>query len=296
MIERNRIVLSESQIRDLKNEIEQKLFNYGIYFRLFSRIKTQESIEEKLIKKQKEYGNTSYKMQDFIGFRIVLYFKDDIKICEDILLNNYKKINSQVDELNTTNFQPQRINYVFNLPQNYKGIIPPLLKEKVDYTFEVQLRTIFSEGWHEVEHDLRYKCKDSWRTYENEARTLNGILATLENCDWAISKLFEDLAYQNYKHKEWAEMIQNKFRIHLYDKEISQEIKKFLNENKDAAKRILKSSRCKIIRGIAEGLNYTCDNIIYYSILQEKIETPFEIPDLIKEVFHKQNHNIKDVE
>ncbi|MBK7959276.1 MAG: hypothetical protein IPK03_14995 [Bacteroidetes bacterium] len=27
----------------------------------------------------------------------------------------------------------------------------------VDSTFEVQLRTILSEGWHEIDHDLRYK-------------------------------------------------------------------------------------------------------------------------------------------
>lgn len=296
MIEISRITQdsSKSLIRDLEKDLEQKLYNSGIYFRLFSRIKSSDSIEEKMTRKRKEHNNVNYKMQDYIGFRIVLYFKDDINICEEILSSNYEMINSEIDKLDTSNFQPQRINYVFKLPKQYEHIIPVIIQDKVEYTFEVQLRTIFSEGWHEVEHDLRYKCKDSWINYVNEARTLNGILATLENCDWAISKLFDDLAYKNYKNKEWSEMIQNKFRVHLIDKTVSPDIISFLNENNDVAKKIFKSNRYKIIKGIADDLNFTCDNIIYYSILHENIKSSLKIPSLIKDAFDKQNKKMKN--
>lgn len=296
MIEINRVTQdsSKSQIRDLEKQLEQKLYNSGIYFRLFSRIKTTSSIEEKITRKQKEHNNPNYKMQDYIGFRIILYFKDDIDICKEIISTNYEILNSEVDKLDTSNFQPQRINYVLKLPKQYEHIIPVSVKDKVESTFEVQLRTIFSEGWHEVEHDLRYKCKDSWINYGNESRTLNGILATLENCDWAISKLFEDLAYKNYKNKEWSEMIQNKFRVHLTDKNISPDIVSFLNENKDVAKKIFKSNRYKIIKGIADDLNFTCDNIIYYSILHENVNSSLKIPSLIKDAFDKQKKKLKN--
>jgi ppGpp synthetase/RelA/SpoT-type nucleotidyltranferase len=32
----------------------------------------------------------------------------------------------------------------------------------VDNTFEIQFRTTLSEGWHEVDHLMRYKCKPDW--------------------------------------------------------------------------------------------------------------------------------------
>lgn len=294
MTEMNRLTgaLPKSQLRDFERELEQKIFNAGVYFRLFSRLKTEISITEKLKRKKDEHNDDTYKMQDYIGFRIVLYFREDIEICEEILSSNYKKVSSQIDKQDTTSFQPQRINYVFELPQGQRYLIPSHLKDKVEETFEVQLRTIFSEGWHEVEHDLRYKCKDSWNQYVEEARTLNGILATLENCDWAITKLFDDLAYKNYKNKEWVEMIQNKFRIHLTDKIISEEIKNYLDNNKDVAKKIFKSNRYKVIKGLSGNIPFSCESIIYYIFLLESIDSPIEIPAILKDVFYK-NSQIK---
>ena len=65
----------------------------------------------------------------------------------------------------------------------------------IDATFEVQLRTISFEGWHEIEHDMRYKSPygdDFWR--EDLSRTLNSVLANLELCDWTTLNVFEKLA------------------------------------------------------------------------------------------------------
>lgn len=38
-----------------------------------------------------------------------------------------------------------------------KTIVNPMLSDYIDDTFEVQVRTNSFEGWHEIEHDLRYK-------------------------------------------------------------------------------------------------------------------------------------------
>ena len=66
MIEISRITQdsSKSQIRDLEKELEQKLYNSGIYFRLFSRIKFPNSIEEKIARKQKEHNNLNYLLHE----------------------------------------------------------------------------------------------------------------------------------------------------------------------------------------------------------------------------------------
>lgn len=78
--------ISESTITSLINQIKNELNKSGIYYRLFYRIKDSNSINEKLKRKS---SCKDYKMQDLVGVRIVLYFLDDIQICDTILKNIY---------------------------------------------------------------------------------------------------------------------------------------------------------------------------------------------------------------
>ena len=78
-------------------------------------------------------------------------------------------------------------------------------------TFEVQIRTTFSEGWHEVDHEVRYKHKEAWEQHYEFSRELNGIYATLEVCDRSMVNLLERLAYRNYKNMEIEAMVRHKF-------------------------------------------------------------------------------------
>ena len=118
----------------------------------------------------------------------------------------------------------------------------------IDNTYEVQLRSVLSEGWHEVEHDLRYKCKDdTWWDYCNEeSRMLNGIYASLETNERALDYLFSRMAYKNYKNKDWRAMLQNHFRIKFMADSLSQDIKEIFTNNPDLAKFILKYEKSKL--------------------------------------------------
>ena len=277
----------KSVLRDFEKEIENLLYSSGIFFRLFSRIKAQNSIDLKYTEKCKEKGN-AYKMQDYIGFRIILYFKDDINIVENIFLKCYNKIDKSVNKQDENNFSPVKLNYVFSLPDRYKYLISSAPADKVDKTFEIQIRTIFSEGWHEVEHDFRYKCKSDWNNYKEYSRILNGILATLENCDWAIIELFEDLSYQNYKNKEWDKMLKNKFRLRFNESPLKEEIINLFNTDNRIAKQVFKSNRSGLIENFSSTKKpFTLDNIVYYIFLYENIESRLEIPDLVKELYAK---------
>ncbi len=280
---------SKNVLRDLERELDDLLSNAGIFFRLFSRIKEQSSIEKKLIYKRAEKGE-KYKMQDYLGFRIVLYFKDDIDLVKKILSTKYQELDTTVDTPKDNEFSPVRINYVFLLPSNYDYLIPDNFLNKVDKSFEIQIRTIFSEGWHEVEHDFRYKCRNDWEEYQDLSRVLNGIFATLENCDWAIIKLFDDLSYKNYKNKEWEKMLKNKFRLRFTDAVLSKEIVEFFNNNADVVKKVFKSNRYKLVEDFSTAkIPFAFDNIVYYTFLREGIEPSLEIPILIKELYEATN-------
>ena len=58
----------------LTDEISDSLSKCGLMYRIFSRVKTVDSIRHKLNVK---YADKKVKIQDMIGIRIVTYFLDD---------------------------------------------------------------------------------------------------------------------------------------------------------------------------------------------------------------------------
>ena len=164
--------------KDLSLVIQKKLKKSGIYFRIFARVKEAGSVYQKLEWKKKEYLEKDKKMQDLVGLRIVLYYMDDIPVCKEMLQNTFAIIekDSHEDIPKVNEFNPLRMNYVCRMPKEFADRFPKELWEnyRIDQTFEVQIRTTFSEGWHEVDHDVRYKHKDEWNQHYELSRELNG--------------------------------------------------------------------------------------------------------------------------
>ncbi|WP_102315679.1 RelA/SpoT family protein [Vibrio cyclitrophicus] len=253
-------------VKRLQTEIESELDRLGLLFRVFSRAKSQKSIESKISSKgEGYYSNDGKKIQDLFGVRIALYFPDDINIARQALEKLYPLVSEEVDPHDASQFQAIRCNFVFRLPDSIvedSQIIR--CNELVDCTFEVQLRTILSEGWHEVEHDLRYKCKDDWEGHADLSRALNGIYASLETSDWGMTRLFEDLTYRHYKAKEWAPMLRNKFRLRAGN-DLSIKLKEIIDQD-DIGKYLYRLDRTKlIIQILNKGIRFplTINTLVY---------------------------------
>lgn len=241
-----RVGPTEHQIlKDITDNISNTLNSVGILNRVFSRIKSPASTERKIKEKQEEYTKSGKKIQDIFGIRVTLYFIDDEEIAIGLIKKNFIEVpeSHSIDSLGSDVFGPQRCNLVFRIDS--KLAAPSALFDHVliDTTFEVQFRTILSEGWHEVEHDLRYKCKSDWDSEKNLSRQLNGQLATLETCSWAMLKVFEELAYKKYKSKQWPSFFRNILRIRFDDTTFSEPISNFLNNNNNIGKDLLKIER-----------------------------------------------------
>lgn len=169
-------------------------------------------------------------------------------MCVKIIENNYDVVEITRDEPSREMFSPMRLNIVCKMDEDtYNSFSSELWTFPIDKTFEIQVRTIFSEGWHEVEHDLRYKNKADWAEHLELSRNLNGILATLETCDWAILNVFDNLAYQKYKSHEWNPMLRNHLRIHFFDNSLSLPIQEIFNNNTELAKEFLKFDRTMLL-------------------------------------------------
>ena len=209
-------------------------------------------------------------MQDLIGVRIALYFKDDIDVCVEILKSNYTVIEMVRDEEKSDTFSPMRLNLVCQMPESVSTTLSSNLWEfPIDKTFEIQVRTIFSEGWHEVEHDLRYKNKSDWADHMDLSRNLNGILATLETCDWAIINVLDRLAYQKYKNRDWNAMMRNHLRMHLENAPLSSAIVDIFNNDNSLAKEFFRVDRKAILLQLSSNkmfmLPKRLDNIVYFA-------------------------------
>lgn len=251
--------------KDLEREISRKLDKCGLMYHTFSRTKEKESVKSKIERKREIYLKNNKRMQDIVGIRIVLYFKDDIDICIHILQQLFKVDNYEHDIPDAETFKPRRINYVFQMPENVMRIPDDISEDcLIDNTFEVQIRTIFSEGWHEVEHDIRYKYAKDWDVAANLSRELNGILAVLEICDDNIMSICERLAYFKYKEKEWDSMIRNKFRLRFLHQTLNPDLYKILTDNPETAKSLYRFKRETLIHFFAENsIPKTSNNVVY---------------------------------
>lgn len=260
--------MQSSQTALLIKEIESAISKHGIMFRVFFREKTHASLHAKISKNPNKY-NESKKIQDVVGVRIALYFLDDVQVTRDILEKKFTYLpeHSQIDQLEHESFKANRCNLMFKLPKSFDvtSLVGQEYQHLVDDTFEVQLRTILSEGWHEIDHDLRYKCEEDWAELNTENRALNGVYATLETSEWTMLKLFEDIAYKHYKTQNWRAMLQNKFRLRLTSSPKDQEALELLNTIPDLAKSIYRYKRERLFSCVSSRLPLpmTLSNIIY---------------------------------
>lgn len=254
---------------DIRRQIDDALSGVGILFRVFARGKDSDSIKKKLGRDPEKYSNNGKLIQDIIGVRVALYFPDDIPIVKSILESKFEldTLASTIDKPDRDQFSVTRYNLIFKLPGDQainfnrtKGGAP------LDATFEVQLRSILSEGWHEVEHDLRYKAKDHWEGHDDLSRMLNGIVATLETSEWSMGRIFDELAYRQYKQCNWRGMLPGLLRMRLRG-EMSSQLIEALNSDAQAAKELLRIDRAKLLKSLSRArpkIPVTPDNIVLF--------------------------------
>lgn len=242
-------LLQEQEIEEINNvkmsllnTLFTKLNNAGIYFNSTSRIKSESSLLHKLETGKYSMQEGGRKIQDIIGIRINLFYLEDMDICEKILeetflLDNWSKTKNEENK-----FEAQKCNGVFRIPSKYLRNIPASVWNKpFDQTFEVQLRTVLFEGWHEIEHEMRYKYKlgsdsketDLWTGHEDLSRVMNSIIANLELCDWSIMQIFNSIHDSQYKEKNWENAIRSKYRLRITQDPLKPELREYLDNNPD---------------------------------------------------------------
>ena len=100
----------------LESMLATQLNHCGLMFRLFSRVKTVESIRHKMRIKGEKYRSGKSLIQDVLGLRIVAYFQDDVEALATYFSYG-EAVDTSIDELDSSTFCPQRLNLTCPLPE-----------------------------------------------------------------------------------------------------------------------------------------------------------------------------------
>lgn len=142
------------KLRGLRDQFEKDGKDSPIEF-VTGRVKTQESIEEKIVRRHLDDTRLSLDLQDIAGVRIMTKYVEDVYTVVELLRDrtDFQILEERDYVMNAKPSGYRSYHIVIEYPvQMYSG------ERKV--LAEIQVRTIAMNVWATIEHDLRYKHGD----------------------------------------------------------------------------------------------------------------------------------------
>ncbi len=179
------MLLYKAAVRKITTKLEilndefKLVHNYNPIEYVKSRVKTRDSIEEKLNRKGLEVNleNMISQIDDIAGVRIVCSFVPDIyRMAEMIGCQNDLTVVSIKDYIK----KPKESGYTsFHM----NVTVPVFLSDKVvDTQVEIQIRTIAMDFWASLEHKIYYKFEGNAPEYiSRELRECAGIVSMMDD-------------------------------------------------------------------------------------------------------------------
>lgn len=151
-------------IRELQTKIEilqdeaKVLYNYNLIDHINTRIKTPDSIIDKMKKKEYRltYQNMIENINDIAGVRVICPLKKDIFVIRD-LVEKIPGVHILKEKDYVTH--PKKSGY-----SSYHLIIevPVVLSKEIIYVkVEIQIRTVAMDFWASLEHKMKYKPEEN---------------------------------------------------------------------------------------------------------------------------------------
>lgn len=168
----------------IKDEIKST-YGYDMISTITSRIKTPQSILNKMKKKQYElnYKNLVQNINDIAGIRITCPGINDIFTIRELI---YNMENIRIIEDKDYITKPKKSGYsayhlIVEVPIDFKG-------KEIYVKCEIQIRTINMDFWAIAEHKMRYKSKKkiSWI----DSKKLSWYARIINLLDTKLSKMY----------------------------------------------------------------------------------------------------------
>ena len=202
MLEYRKIkLLYRSAFKEIRTKLE--IFNdefklvhqYNPIEHIESRLKTDESITRKLIRKGKEITveNIQKYIDDIAGVRVICSFTPDIYRIVDMI--------SSQDDIEVLKTKDYMLNPKVNGYRSYHLIVrvPIFLSDRVVPTkVEIQIRTVAMDFWASLEHKIYYKYEGNTPEYiKKELRECADLVTFLDSKMLAINEEVRSIREEN---------------------------------------------------------------------------------------------------
>ena len=180
--------IAMNQVMDTLSRVKSRInsiYGYSIIENITGRVKTKESINKKLIKKNipQTYVALVDNLNDIAGVRVICPIEVDI----DSVVNIIKRLpNINVIEEKDYILNPKKSGY-----KAYHMIVETPVKingETLVMKVEIQIRTSAMDFWAEMEHEIRYKSDK--KISKIDSKKLTWYATKLEKLQEKIIKLY----------------------------------------------------------------------------------------------------------
>lgn len=185
----------ESIAENISEHLNEILEGIEHIDKISCRVKTENSFMDKVLKTNKD-GSLRYQIplkeiQDFIGARIVVYYKTDIDKIMEIVKEYFNRVESNQivpDDVSKFGYEGHHLicfipNFIYNANHKANSLIPDF--------FELQIKTLYQHAWSQSNHGLGYKPGGAL-TVEEQRK-----LAFIAAQSWGADNMLVDLINNN---------------------------------------------------------------------------------------------------
>ena len=157
------------EYKKVANYVEDNLIDINNIHSIKKRVKDPKNLIEKIIRKSIEkpeceitISNYTEIITDLIGIRILHLFKDDWEIIHNTIVENWDLLDEPVANIregDKKDIYEEKGCKIKLHPYGYRSVHYLVLftpSKDIQYTIEIQVRTVFEEAWSEIDHTIRY--------------------------------------------------------------------------------------------------------------------------------------------
>lgn len=164
--------------------------NYSEIQMITSRIKTTESIANKLEKNGLEFSvdNIESRIHDVVGARIICLTLTDAKVFIELLTNSLNKTEGfNLEKCKDYITNPKESGYQ---SYHFRITVPVTFSnETYNVPAEIQVRTLLMHAWAELEHKMGYKPSEELVSRNLIRAQFNALAANIEATDTLVDNL-----------------------------------------------------------------------------------------------------------